>query len=136
MEQEINFGLKIKQLIDLKKETFEESGKRIGVTKSTVYRWTTQKDLGTDVLKQICKGYGVSMSYFLEGSKSYVQRDNVINAAINAVGEKIMNYANTAQNEGLSTKKDLDYNLLTERLKGCEEKNALLERMIKILENK
>jgi len=136
MQQEIHFGLKIKKLIDLKKETFEESGKRVGVTKSTVNRWTRQKDLGTDVLKQVCAAYGVSMSYFLSESTSYVQKDNIINAGVNAVGEKIMSYVENKPQHVPDVSQSVDYKLLAERLNSCEEQNKLLRDMVAILKTK
>lgn len=136
MRNEIDFGLKIKQLIEEKEETFETAAKRLKSNKSTVYRWTIQKDVSTEVLRKVCEAYNVSMSYFLNEPKTYLQKDNLINAQINAVGEKIMNYAHTGQNEGLSQQSNQDLKLLTERLKSCEEKNVLLEKMVAILEKK
>lgn len=136
MLQKPNIGLKIKRLIDLKKETLEEAGKKVGASKANVSRWTRQKDINTKILWKLCEVYGVQMSYFFSESTSYTQKDNTINTAVNAVGEKIINYGNPTQNTVLNEKQDTDFNLLTERLKSCEEKNALLERMIKILEKK
>ncbi|WP_028523188.1 helix-turn-helix domain-containing protein [Runella limosa] len=135
MEQELNFGLKIKQLIESRRHTYEEAASIIGVTRSTVHRWTTLKDLGTDVLRQVCKAYQIEFSYFLS-SANYTQNAKVVNAGINAVGEKIMNYGTVEHNSGVSPKNEVDNKILIERLKSCEEKNALLERMIKILESK
>lgn len=135
MEQELNFGLKIKQLIESRRHTYEEAANAIGVTRSTVHRWTTLKDLGTDVLRQVCKGYQIEFSYFLS-SGNYTQNAKVVNAGINAVGEKIINYGAIEHTAGVSPKNEVDNKILIERLKSCEEKNALLERMIKILESK
>lgn len=130
MEQKINFGLKIKQLLQRNNQTLEEAAKLLGTTKATVSRWTNQEDNNTETLWNICQKYGVSMSYFLSQSGTYIQSGNTINGGINAVGEKIM------QTGTVSDFKAQETILLAEKLRSCEEKNVLLERMVSILEKK
>ncbi len=136
MSANIDFGAKIKNLIERHGDTYEEAAKKVGSNRSTVNRWTRQKDVDTRVLKQLCTGYKITMSYFLSESANYTQSQNQINGGINAQGEKIMQYQNLGNNEGQSIKESADYKILIERLKSCEEKNALLEKIVGIYEKK
>lgn len=143
MKCDIDFGLKIRQLMELNNETYQEAATRFGSNASTIHRWTKHKDVSTEVLKLVCEKYKVPMSYFLSESGNYIQRDNTISGGINVVGEKIINYGHKGQSEGLTDKENADYKILIERLRSCEEKNKLLieknnllERMITMLEKK
>ena len=130
MAIDIDFGKKIKRLIESSGDTYIQAAERLGSTPSTVNRWTRQTDLDTSILKQVCMGYKITMSYFLSESASYSINTGEVNGGINAVGKKIMQSGNTSDTTNQDTK------LLVEKLRSCEEKNALLERMVSILERK
>ncbi len=136
MSFELDFGLKIKRLIESNKETYEQAAQRLGSNRSTVNRWTRQKDIDTSILKQLCKTYKIPMSYFISESVTYSQNNEVVNGGINAVGEKIIQYQQQSNNTGQSDEGTLNQKILIERLKSCEEKNALLQKMVSILEKK
>lgn len=130
MTIDIHFGKKIKNLIEKNGDTYIQAAERLGSTPSTVNRWTRQTDLDTGILKQVCIGYKITMSYFLSESGSYAQNNQVANGGINVLGEKNLQY----QSQGSNETQNPDFNLLKERLKSCEEKNALLQKMVSILE--
>lgn len=134
MTQKVHFGLKIKQLIDNKKETLEEAAKRIGGTKSNLSKILRKEDVNTALLKQIGDAYGVGFQYFFRDLVQYNQSSQ--NTGMQVVGEKIINYESTGQKNAVTTKEHADFEILSERLKSCQNENRLLREMIEILKGK
>lgn len=134
MTPNTNFGLRIKQLIKSRRDTLEEAGKKVGLTKSTISKVLDREDVSTALLKKFGEAYGVGLAYFF---KDFVQYNQVsTNTGIQAVGEKIINYEATGKKEGITAKVDADKEILIERLKAAETEIKLLREMVDILKNR
>ncbi len=134
MKQKIDFGLKIKQLIDKHGETLEEAANRVGGSKSNLSKIVKKPDVNTALLREFGEAYGVGLAYFF---KDFVQYNQVsTNTGIQAVGEKIINYEATGKKEGITAKVDADKEILIERLKAAETEIKLLREMVDILKNR
>lgn len=134
MKQKIDFGLKIKQLIDKHGETLEEAANRVGGSKSNLSKIVKKPDVNTALLREFGEAYGVGLAYFF---KDFVQYNQVsTNTGIQAVGEKIISYEATGKKEGMSNKADTEKEILIERLKAAETEIKLLREMVDILKNR
>lgn len=134
MKQKIDFGLKIKQLIDKHGETLEEAAKRVGGSKSNLSKIVKKEDVNTELLRAFGEAYGVGLGYFFRDFVQYNQTAQ--SAGIQAVGEKIISYETNGKKEGVSNKDEVQTKILIERVKGLESENKLLREMVELLKNR
>ena len=138
MSNDIHLGKRVKRVFDRAGHTIEEAARRVEISTSNLYKKIGMKDLDTDFLRRVSAAYGVSLSsFFAENQYAKIEQ----NGNINAVGEKIIQSYGNGTKGGQTTNDDTQYEVLSERLKGCEaEKEALkkhielLEKMLKIYE--
>ncbi len=134
MTPNTNFGLKISELIKSRRDTLEEAGKKVGLTKSSISKIMEREDVSTALLKRFGEAYGVGLGYFF---RDFVMNQQVgQNVGIQAIGEKIMHQQTIGNNSGITNKADANTELLNERIKGLEKENALLRDMVDILKNR
>lgn len=86
MKQKIDFGLKIRQLIDKHGETLEEAAKRVGGSKSNLSKIVKKADVNTELLRSFGEAYGVGLGYFFKDFAQYNQTAQSV--GIQAIGEK------------------------------------------------
>ena len=134
MKQDIDFGLKIKQLIDKHGETLEEAAKRVGGSKSNLSKIVKKRDVSTELLRNFGEAYGVGLAYFFKDFVTYQQTAQ--NTGIQAVGEKIITYEAVGKKEGVSAKESVETKILIERCKGLENENKLLREMVELLKKR
>lgn len=122
---DVNFGLKIKQLMESRNEEAKQLAEGIGYSTVGVYDILKKEDVSTLVLKKVSKYYGVDMAYFLSENVNIRQKGKV-----NSVGENTVFYGNRI-NSSVEDKQRIE--LLETELKGAKSENALLRDMIEML---
>lgn len=122
----INFGLKIKQLLDRRGETYEQAGRRLGMAKSNIFLITKKPDVSTKVLKDIAAAYDVTLSSFFS--------DNVIfqNQNTAHVGENGVMY--NSQNQGVNEYNNT-LNVKDMEINGLKKEVELLRELLEHYKN-
>lgn len=122
---DINFGLKIRQLMEYKNEDAKALAAGIGYSTMGLYKILEREDVSTEILKKVCKHYNMDIAYFLSGNVNIRQKGK-----FNSVGENTVYYGDRIES---NTEDKQRIELLTAKLEGAEKENALLRDMIEIL---
>lgn len=125
MDTKVNFGLKIRELVERQNTTIEEEAIRLGYTRTGLTKVLEKEDVNTEILKKVCKTYRVGMGYFLTDNTSIVQHGK-----LNSVGENYVAYK--SHNVG-HVEAEQRIELLQEKIKGLEKENSLLRDMVDML---
>lgn len=135
MENKINFGLIISDLLKSQKIKKTEFANRIGYSLPGLSKILDKEDVNTDVLKKICDAFGLEMSYFLDPKPTITQsgKANIAgNGNIQYKGQG--NTINPDENklQVLTTENEH----LKAQLQGLREQNQLLREMVEMLKAK
>jgi transcriptional regulator with XRE-family HTH domain len=95
MMSDLNFGLKIKQLIKKQNLTIEEAAETLGYTRQGFSTILKKEDINTAVLKKVCEVFNTDMSYFLTNNRYEVNQSG----AFNVVGDAKNSYNKIGLNE-------------------------------------
>lgn len=112
-------GAKIDRLRRERKETLDEFAAKLGVVKATVSKWSHQKDMNTETLRNISRVYRVPISYFFDDFTFVAS--NIQHVAENATAYNIQNSTS-------------ELALKDEKIKGLEREVELLKKMVAMLE--
>lgn len=133
--ENINFGLKINELLEARNLTKVKAAEMMGISRKGFSDQIDKEDVSTKVLKRVCEVFGVEMSYFLSGANNIYQSGNA-----NIGGSGSIQYKGKKNIIGNSEGKEQSLLNEIERLKNqvtsLKEQNDLLREMVEILKAK
>lgn len=115
---EIHLGERVKKVIERSNDTVKEAAVKLEESEGNLYKKLKMKDLSTEFIRRVSKVYRVSFQSFFTDNQ-YTNISQI--GGVNQMGEKNFN-----QNS------QIDSQILTERLKACEDKNKLLLEQIEL----
>ena len=115
---EIHLGERVKKVIERSNDTVKEAAVKLEESEGNLYKKLKMKDLSTEFIRRVSKVYRVSFQSFFTDNQ-YTNISQI--GGVNQMGEKNLN-----QNS------QIDSQILTERLKACEDKNKLLIEQIEL----
>ena len=120
----MHIGLKVKQLVQRRGDTYDEAAKRIGTAGSNVFNATKKADLHTSFLRKVAEAYGVPLRSFFNDEE--INTPNIQQLIANESGAVYGSIvANCSQTVELQ-KKEIE-------IQGLKTEVSLLREMVEIL---
>jgi len=125
---EVNFGLRIRQLIKQRKMTIQDAADKMGYSRQGFTDVIDKEDVNTAILRKVCEVFEIDLDYFLgEGSFSVRQKGN---ANVAGHGNTYSGNNNTSGNEAARIE------LLESENQHLKKQIQLLEQMVEVLRTK
>lgn len=133
--ENINFGLKINELIEARNISKVKAAQMMGYSRKGFSDAIDKEDVSTSILKRVCEVFNVDMSYFLGPANNIRQKGDA-----NIAGSGNIQYKGKGNTIGADENKLqmlLNENEhLKEQLQGLKDQNTLLREMVEILKAK
>ena len=126
MDNKINFGRVIKDIVVRQNTTVKEESERIGYTLAGLNKIFDKEDVSTSVLKKVCSAYNLKMDYFLKYN-NYNSNEN----------QTIFNDSGSVYSRTGSVKtSSIETESLKKEIEALNRENELLKELVQVYKNK
>lgn len=125
---ELNFGLRIRQLIKQRKMTIQDAADKMGYSRQGFTDVIDKEDVNTAILRKVCEVFEIDLDYFLGDSSFSVRQKG--NANVAGHGNTYSGNNNTSGNEAARIE------LLESENQHLKKQIQLLEQMVEVLRTK